>query len=112
MTFFLFCLVLFSIACSVTGQIFFKHAMADHSKSSASRRKLDLAGGVLVMTVSFFTWLSLLHRFNLSYLYPFEGLDRVLLAFAAWLILKEKMSRDLWIGLILICLGTAFVAGS
>lgn len=112
MTFFLFCLVLFSIACSVTGQIFFKHAMADHSKSSASRRKLDLAGGVLVMTVSFFTWLSLLYRFDLSYLYPFEGLDRVLLAFAAWLILKEKMSRDLWIGLILICLGTAFVAGS
>jgi len=86
--------------------------MADHSKSSASRRKLDLAGGVLVMTVSFFTWLSLLYRFDLSYLYPFEGLDRVLLAFAAWLILKEKMSRDLWIGLILICLGTAFVAGS
>jgi uncharacterized membrane protein len=36
----------------------------------------------------------------------------VLLVFAAWLILKEKMSRDLWIGLVLICLGTAFAAGS
>ena len=112
MTLFIFCLVLFSLACSVSGQIFFKHAMADHSKSSASRRKLDLARGVLAMTVSFFTWLALLRRFDLSYLYPFEGLDRVLLVFAAWLILKEKMSRDLWIGLVLICLGTAFVAGS
>jgi multidrug transporter EmrE-like cation transporter len=111
-TFLLACLILFSIVCSVAGQIFFKHAMADHSKSSASRRKLDLASGVLVMTVSFFTWLPLLHRFDLSYLYPFEGLDKLLLAFAAWLILKEKMSRDLWIGLILICLGTLFVAGS
>jgi multidrug transporter EmrE-like cation transporter len=111
-TFFLFCLALVSIACSVTGQVFFKHAMADHSKSSAPRRKLDLAGGVLAMTVSFFIWLFLLHRFELSYLYPFEGLDKVLLAFVAWLILKEKMSRDLWIGLILICLGTVFVAGS
>jgi multidrug transporter EmrE-like cation transporter len=108
----IFCLVLFSIACSVTGQIFFKHAMADHSKSSTSRRRLDLAGGVLAMTASFFTWLALLRQFDLSYLYPFEGLDRVLLAFAAWLILKEKMSRDLWIGLVLICLGTVFVAGS
>ena len=112
MTLFIFCLVLFSLACSVTGQIFFKHAMAEHSKSSASRRKLDLARGVLAMTVSFFTWLALLRRFDLSYLYPFEGLDRVLLVFAAWLILKEKMSRDLWIGLVLICLGTAFAAGS
>ena len=112
MTFFIFCLVLFSIACSVTGQIFFKHAMGEHSTSSASRRKLDLGRGVLAMTVSFFTWLALLHKFDLSYLYPFEGLDRVLLALAAWLILKEKMSRDLWIGLILICLGAMFVAGS
>ena len=51
-------------------------------------------------------------QFDLSYLYPFEKLDRVLLAFAAWLILKEKMTRDLWIGVICICLGTVFVAGS
>jgi uncharacterized membrane protein len=96
----------------VTGQIFFKHAMAEHSSSSASRRGIDLAKGVLAMTISFFTWLALLRRFDLSYLYPFEGLDRVLLAFAAWIILKEKMSRDLWIGLVLICLGTVLVAGS
>jgi shikimate kinase len=27
-------------------------------------------------------------------------------------LLKEKMSRDLWIGLVLICIGTVFVAGS
>jgi len=108
----LFSLVLFSIACSVTGQIFFKHAMADHSTSTVARRKLDLGRGVLAMTVSFFTWLFLLRQFDLSFLYPFEGLDRVLLAFAAWLILKEKMTRDLWIGLVLICLGTALVAGS
>ena len=112
MTLLLFCLVLFSIAFSVAGQIFFKHAMADDSKSGAARRRLDLTAGVLAMTVSFFTWLFLLRRFDLSYLYPFEGLDRVFLASAAWLILKEKISRDLWIGLILICLGTLFVASS
>jgi len=111
-TLFFFCLVVFSVACSVTGQIFFKHAMSDQSTSTRARRRLDLAGGVLAMTVGFFTWLALLRRFDLSYLYPFEGLDRVLLAFAAWLILKEKMTRDLWVGVILICIGTAFVAGS
>jgi drug/metabolite transporter (DMT)-like permease len=111
-TLFLFCLVVFSVACSVTGQIFFKHAMSDQSMSTRTRRRLDLGGGVLAMTIGFFTWLALLRRFDLSYLYPFEGLDKVLLAFAAWLILKEKMTRDLWIGVILICIGTAFVAGS
>jgi multidrug transporter EmrE-like cation transporter len=107
-----FCLVLFSIACGVAGQIFFKHAMSDQSGRAISRRRVDLAMGVVVMTVSFFTWLWLLRQFDLSYLYPFEGLDRVLLAFAAWVILKEKVTRDLWVGLILICLGTVLVAGS
>jgi drug/metabolite transporter (DMT)-like permease len=58
------------------------------------------------MTISFFTWLTLLRKFELSYLYPFEGLDKVLLAFGAWLFLREKMTRNLWIGVILICLGT------
>lgn len=112
MTLFFLCLIVFSVACSVTGQILFKHAMSDQSASTRTRRRLHLAGGVLAMTIGFFAWLALLRRFELSYLYPFEGLDRVLLAIAAWLILKEKMTRDLWIGLILICLGTAFVAGS
>jgi len=112
LTLVIFCLVLFSIGCSVTGQIFFKHAMADRWKSDTSRRRLDLGAGVLAMSVSFFIWLALLRQFDLSYLYPFEGLDRVLLAFAASLILKERMSTDLWIGLVLICLGTVFVAGS
>jgi hypothetical protein len=68
-----FSLVVFSVACSVTGQIFFKHAMSDQSMSTRPRRRLDLAGGVLVMTVGFFSWLALLRRFDLSYLYPFEG---------------------------------------
>jgi len=86
--------------------------MADRWKSDTSRRRLDLGAGVLAMSVSFFIWLALSRQFDLSYLYPFEGLDRVLLAFAAWLILKEKMSTDLWIGLVLICLGAVFVAGS
>ncbi|MBV9391560.1 MAG: EamA family transporter [Verrucomicrobia bacterium] len=112
MTFFFFCLIVFSVASTVTGQVFFKHAMSDQSSSSQMRRRLDLSAGVLAMTAGFFTWLALLHRFDLSYLYPFEGLDRVLLAFAAWLILKERITRDLWIGVILICVGTALVAGS
>ena len=112
MTFLLFCLILFYESCSVSGQLFFKHAMSNQVNSPRSRRFLDLAAGVLAMTVGFFTWLALLHRFDLSFLYPFEGLDRVFLALGAWLVLREKMTTDLWIGVILICLGTTFVSAS
>jgi drug/metabolite transporter (DMT)-like permease len=112
MTFFLFCLILFYASCSVSGQLFFKHAMSDRVNSPRSRRLLDLAAGVLAMTLGFFTWLALLQRFDLSFLYPFEGLDRVLLALGAWLFLREKLTRDLWIGVILVCLGTTFVSAS
>jgi len=110
--FFLLCLVLFYGSCSVSGQLFFKHAMSEQVNSPPSRRLLDLTAGVLVMTVGFFTWLGLLHRFDLSFLYPFEGLDRVLLALGAWLFLREKVTADLWIGVILICVGTTFVSAS
>jgi multidrug transporter EmrE-like cation transporter len=70
------------------------------------RQLLDLASGVIAMTLGFVAWLTLLQRFNVSYLYPFEGLDRVILAFGAWLFLRENMTRDLLIGVILICFGT------
>jgi uncharacterized membrane protein len=111
-TFLLFCLILFSGTCSVAGQIFFKLAMSAHVARRKPRRLLDLAAGVFAMMIGFFTWLTLLQRFNLSYLFPFEGLDRIMLAFGAWLFLRENMTRDLWIGMILICFGTILVSAT
>ena len=112
MTFLLFCLVLFSASCSVAGQILFKRAMSDDVSSREPRRSHDLVAGVIAMTFGFVTWLALLQRFNVSYLYPFEGLDRVILALGAWLFLRERMTRDLWIGVILICSGTIHVSAT
>jgi uncharacterized membrane protein len=112
MTFFLFCLVLFSETCFVTGQILFKHAVSDQVSIGRSHRLIDRAAGVVVMTIGFFTWLTLLRQFELSYLYPFDGLDGVLIVFGAWLFLREKMKRNLWIGVVLICLGTILVSGT
>jgi len=111
-TLLMFGLILFSGTCSVTGQIFFKHAMSGCVGSGKPRRSLNLAAGVLAMTVGFFTWLALLQRFNLSYLYPFEGLDNVIVAFGAWLFLRENMTRELWLGMILICFGTMLVSAT
>jgi hypothetical protein len=66
-TLLVFCLILFSGACSVTGQIFFKHAMSGCVGRGKPRRSLNLAAGVLAMTVGFFTWLTLLQRFNANF---------------------------------------------
>jgi hypothetical protein len=63
-----FCLIIFSGTCSVTGQILFKHAMSDCVSSGKPRRPLNLAAGVLAMTVAFFTWLTLMQRSDRGYL--------------------------------------------
>ncbi len=106
MTPFLFVLVLISETCSGLGQIFFKLAM-----SGASNRKgLNLAAGVAVMTVGFFLWIGLMSKFDLSYLYPFDGLNRIALMLAGSVILKEKMTKSLWVGVMLICAGVLLVS--
>jgi uncharacterized membrane protein len=62
--------------------------------------------------VNFFLWEGLLSKFDLSYLYPFDGLNRVVLMFAASIFLKEKMTLELWVGVALICAGVLLVSRS
>jgi uncharacterized membrane protein len=103
--------VVLSESCQVAGQIFFKHAMSGNAGISA-RRVSGLTAGVFAMTVGFFLWLGLLQRFELSYIYPFEGIQRIILVAAATVFLKERMTRELWLGVILIMIGTALVSSS
>ena len=103
-------LTFFSGICSVAGQIFLKLGMSDCRNNPTPRRLIDLAAGGLVMTIGFFTWLILLQRFNLSYLYPFEGLNSVFLVLGALYFLRENLTRELWIGVILTCLGMILVS--
>jgi len=103
-----FLLVLIAESCSVTGQVLFKHAMGGGEGNRAAK----LTAGVAVMAVNFFLWVGLLSKFDLSYLYPFDGLNRILLVVAASIFLKEKMSLNLWVGVLLICAGVLLVARS
>jgi uncharacterized membrane protein len=48
----------------------------------------------------------------LSKLYPFEGLNPAMMAIVAWIFLKEKLPASAWIGLVLVSIGVAVVAGS
>jgi drug/metabolite transporter (DMT)-like permease len=107
-TAFSFLFVLIAEICAVTGQVFFKHAMGG-AKGGMAR---NLTLGITVMAVNFFLWTGLLSKFPVSYLYPFDGLNRVVMMFAASIFLKEKMTLNLWMGVALICAGVLLVSRS
>jgi drug/metabolite transporter (DMT)-like permease len=111
-TFLALVLILFALVTFVAGQIFLKHAMesttqTDFHKSSVA---VQLGAGILLMTVSFFITLGLLQRFDLSYLYPFQGLSNIIISLIAALVLKEKLSWQLMIGVLLITAGVVLVS--
>ena len=62
------------------------------------------------MTISFFLTLGLLQRFDLSYLYPFQGLSVIIITVMAALMLKEKLTLQLTIGALLISAGIVLVS--
>ena len=105
-----FLLVLITECCSIAGQVFFKHAMGrDHQRAVFIRL---LAAGVALKAIDFFLWLGLLAKYDLSYLYPFDAMSRLLLLVAAWVFLKERITPQLWLGAGLITVGVALVTAS
>ncbi len=68
------------------------------------------AGGIALMTLSFFLTLGLLQRFDLSYLYPFQGLSVIIISLMAAVMLKEKLTLQLTIGALLISAGIVLVS--
>jgi uncharacterized membrane protein len=62
------------------------------------------------MTISFFLTLGLLQRFDLSYLYPFQGLSVIMITVMAAIMLKEKLTLQLTVGSLLISAGIVLVS--
>ena len=102
----------------VVGQLFLKHGMnaseAASEAGAARRTKVygNLAAGVGLLTLWFFLWLGLLEKWELSNLFPFEGLNPALLVLGAWFFLKERIPPAAWLGIALISAGVALVSGS
>ena len=110
-----FVLVILSQALVVGGQIFLKHALnstLDGSETSTWKRVAPFAYGLGLMTLWFFLWLGLLSQVELSYLYPFDALGPLFMAFGASMMLKEKMTPRLWYGVLLIVVGLLIVGAS
>ena len=109
-----FIAILLWLATFVAGQLLFKRAMDSSSKVGFKNRRTItiLSIGISVMTLSFCLNLGLLQRFDLSYLYPFQGSSIIIIAVLSAIILKEKLTPRLIVGTLLIATGVALVSMS
>lgn len=105
-------LILLSLGSYVAGQLFVKKAMqtSEGSPLTSGRFVWWLTAGIGGMTIWFFLTLGLLQRFDLSYLYPFNGLSVILITLAASILLKERLTLRLAAGALVISLGVALVS--
>jgi drug/metabolite transporter (DMT)-like permease len=107
-----FFFILISLITFVAGQLFLKHAMESQVSLTRPRFVGNLVAGIGAMTISFFLTLGLLQRFDLSYLYPFQGLSVIIISVAAAIVLREKLTLQLLIGAGLISAGIVLVSMS
>ncbi len=112
MTFLAFLFIFISLIAFVAAQLILKRAM-EFSTTHSMRDSYFISRvgiGVVLMTISFFLTLGLLQRFDLSYLYPFQGLSVIFITVLAAVVLKEKLSMRLTIGALLITAGVVLVS--
>ena len=107
-------LVLTALLAFVAGQLLLKKAMdaANLSGFKAGKFLWPFAAGIFLLTVQFFLNLGLLQRYDLSFIYPFQGLSVIIISFAAAIVLREKLTLQLTIGSALISAGIVLVSMS
>ena len=112
MTLLAFLFIVVSLASFVAAQLILKRAMEASRMTGFGNRRFvwKVTVGVVLMTVSFFLTLGLLQRFDLSYLYPFQGLSVIFITLMAAVMLKEKLNLRLTIGALLISAGIVLVS--
>ena len=114
MSFLAFFFIVVSLLSFVAAQLILKRAMEATTTTGFRNAKFvaKVVGGILLMTISFFLTLGLLQRFDLSYLYPFQGLSVIFITLLAAIVLKEKLNTRLAIGALLISAGIVLVSMS
>jgi len=106
-------IVLVALIAHTAGQIFLKHAMSSSHGETGFRSRavlLPFAIGIALMTTQFFLNLGLLQRYDLSFIYPFQGLGVIIITCVAGITLREKLTLQLIIGSVLISIGVALVS--
>lgn len=110
-------LIILSLVTFVAGQLILKVATTkfDEYEHGDPKRKQVLwifAASIFSMTISFFVNIGLLQKLDLSYLFPFQGLSIILVAFCSAYFLKERLSVALVTGVLLVTVGAILVSAS
>lgn len=105
-------LVLTALIAFVAGQLLLKRAMdaANLSGFKSAKFLSPFAAGIFFLTVQFFLNLGLLQRYDLSFIYPFQGLSVIIISIAAAIVLREKLTLQLVAGSVLISAGIVLVS--
>lgn len=105
-------LVLTALFAFVAGQLLLKKAMdaANLSGFKSMKFLVPFAAGIFLLTVQFFLNLGLLQRYDLSFIYPFQGLSVIIISVAAAIVLREKLTLQLVAGSVLISVGIVLVS--
>lgn len=114
-------LLLVIVLAGTGGELAVSHAMK-HTGEVRSFAPLALLGvlkraftqksmwlGILLMTVSFFSFLALLSWENVSFVVPATALSYVVGVLGAKFLLHEQVGAMRWVGAVLVCLGVALV---
>lgn len=114
MTLVSFAIVLIALTSEVGGQLALKKAMEVSNTLGLRSRKfvLPFTGGIVLMTMKFFLNLGLLQLYDLSFIYPFQGLSVIIITFAAAIFLRERLTLQLTIGAAVISAGIVLVSMS
>lgn len=66
--------------------------------------------GMLLMVLSFLSWLYALKRLPLSVAYPLSNIVHVTIPVSAWIFLGESITKTRWTGIALVVVGLVIVA--
>ena len=114
MTLAAFALLSMSLVAFVTGQLLLKVGMkaAEQEGGGVVRAIVWIGAGVGALAIYFFLTMGLLQKYDLSYLFPFQGVTIIMIMLAAAFILKERLTMRLMIGALLITAGVILVSSS
>lgn len=100
-------LVLCSSMIEAFGQIFLKNSVRTNIREREKRGWL--AAGVGCMAADIVVWTFALTKLSVSIAYPMASLSFVMVVLLSRLVLREKVSKERWIGVVLILFGTAML---
>jgi len=118
----LWSLILFSVACSSTAQLFLKTGMSQRPVVSAFAggeavpvvlsiaQNLWILGGLALYFLGAVVWLFVLAKVEVSYAYPFVGLGFVLTLLLGKLVMGDNITLARAMGTVLITAGVVMIA--